>query len=115
MYSVNTIPPIELVRSGRFRTGLELLGAKNGNNCTFTVPGGHKFVHNPPFLSIRIYWNGLRLSYKDDYSISEGGGSGSGYDTVTLVVAPELGDHIVADYVTHDCFLPGGLLVPSES
>lgn len=86
--------------SGRFRTGLDLVGVKNGSNLTFTVPGGDKFTHNLPFLTIAVYLNGQRLRLIDDYVINESGGPGSGYDTVMLEVAPRSADKLYADYVS---------------
>lgn len=85
---------------GRLRTGQKLLGVKDGANLTFTVPFGDKFAHNLPFLSIHVFYNGVRLTLLDDYLISESGGSGTGYDSVTLLVAPVSADKVTADYVS---------------
>lgn len=90
------------VAGARFRTGLDLVGPRNGANLVFTVPGGDKFTHNLPFLTIQVYFNGQRLKLIDDFMISESGGSGSGYDTVILEVAPRTADKISADYVARD-------------
>lgn len=90
------------VATARHRTGLDLLGAKDGTNYTFTVPGGDKFTHNLPFLSIHVYLNGQRLRLLDDYLIFESGGSGTGYDTVVLEVAPIARDKVLVDYVATD-------------
>ena len=83
----------------RFRTGQGLMGVRDGVNHAFTIPGGQKFTFNLPFLAISVYVNGLRLTLLDDYVISESGGSGTGYDTVTLSDAPYANDHLTADYV----------------
>lgn len=88
--------------STRCRTGLDLVGAKNGSNLVFTVPGGDKFTHNLPFLTIQVYFNGQRLKLIDDFVINESGGPGSGYDTVILEVAPRNTDKICVDYVSLD-------------
>lgn len=88
--------------SARFRTGLDLVGPKNGSNLVFTVPPGDKFTHNLPFLSIQVYFNGQRLKLIDDYVINESGGPGSGYDTIILEVAPRVADKLAADYVALD-------------
>jgi hypothetical protein len=90
------------ISSARYRTGLDLSGARNGANLVFTAPGGDKFTHNLPFLSIQVYFNGQRLKLIDDYVILESGGSGSGYDTVVLEVAPRTSDKILADYIALD-------------
>jgi len=85
---------------GRYRTGIGLLGAKDGINSTYTTPGLEKYVHNLPYLSIAVYYNGQRLILLDDYVVIEGGGSGSGYDTIIMVISPKPGDKVYADYVT---------------
>jgi hypothetical protein len=84
---------------GRFRTGQGLIGIKNGVNHTYTTPGLEKYVHNLPFLTMQVYLNGMRLALLDDYTVSESGGPGTGYDTITLVIAPRANDHLLADYV----------------
>jgi len=84
---------------GRFRTGVSLIGIRDGSNSTFRIPGGEKFTHNLPFLTISVYVNGLRMTLLDDYVISESGGSGTGYDTVILSQPPYANDHLLVDYV----------------
>lgn len=84
---------------GRFRTGQGLVGSKDGSNLVFHTPGLEKFTHNLPYLTISVFVNGVRLMLLDDYTISESGGTGTGYDTVTLSQAPYLDDHVVADYI----------------
>ena len=84
---------------GRYRTGQNLVGPKNGVNLTFTTPGLEKYVHNLPFLTIVVYLNGMRLALLDDYVVVEGGGPGLGFDTVVLNEAPYGDDHLIADYV----------------
>lgn len=83
----------------RYRTEQGLVGTVDGVNQTFTTPSGEKFVNNLPFLSIDVYYNGLRLTLLDDYSLAESGGAGTGYDTVILALAPIVGDHLLADYI----------------
>lgn len=84
---------------GRYRTGQGLLGDKDGVNLVFTTPSSENFVHNLPFLSIQLYFNGQRLTLLDDYMVSESEGSGTGFDTITMMVAPKPGDHLTADYI----------------
>jgi hypothetical protein len=83
----------------RFRTEQGLVGPKNGSNLTFTTPSGDKFVNNLPFLTIAVYYNGLRLQLLDDYMLSESGGLGTGFDTVLLAYPPVSPDNLLADYV----------------
>jgi hypothetical protein len=103
MYLVN-FPALQnlqqqFIATDRFRTAQSLLGVKNGSNFIFRVLGTDKFTHNLPFLSIHVYFNGVRLTLLDDFTISESGGSGTGYDTVILEVAPRIKDKVFADYV----------------
>lgn len=87
------------VAAARFRTGQQLSGPKDGANVLFTVPTGDKFTHNLPFFSVKVYWNGVRLTLLDDYLVAESGGYGTGYDTVVLEVPPLPWDHLLVDYV----------------
>jgi hypothetical protein len=73
-----------------------LLGVKNGVNLVFTTPDD--FVHVVSGETIRVFYNGQRLLESEDYVISESGGMGSGYDTVTMFVAPRIDDKLTADY-----------------
>jgi len=84
---------------GRYRTGQGLIGLKDRVNATFKVPGTEKYVHNLPFLSIQVYFNGVRLVLLDDYMVIESGGAGTGYDTIVLGVPPRPNDHLTADYI----------------
>ena len=90
------------IATARFRTGSGLVGTQNGSNVVFTVPGGDKFTHNLPFLTIQVYRNGQRYKLIEDYTISESGGAGTGYDTVTFEVPPLPDDNLLADYVATD-------------
>ena len=77
--------------------GVLLLGVINGVNTVFTT--STKFLHTVGGASIKVYMNGQRLFLTDDYTLSESGGPSSGYDTVTLLVAPRSGDKVFADYM----------------
>jgi hypothetical protein len=83
----------------RFRTGVGLIGEKNGANHTFLIPGGEKFVHNLPFLTISVYVNGLRMAILDDFVILESGGTGTGFDLVIFSQVLYQDDHLTSDYV----------------
>jgi hypothetical protein len=88
------------IAADRYRVGQNLIGAKDGVNVQFTTPGSEKFAHNLPFFDISVIFNGSRLALLDDYLVSESGGSGTGYDTVILLVPPPLpDDHLLADYI----------------
>lgn len=79
------------------RIGVALLGVVDGANDSFST--STPFVHTAQ-RTIALYLNGVRLSESaGDYVSSESGGPGTGYDTVTLVEAPRVGDVLRADYV----------------
>jgi len=81
----------------RFRYQDELTGTKNGVNAIFTT--AEDFVQG----TIQIYWNGVRLfeGVALDYTTSESGGVGTGFDTVTFTAGkmPVVTDFLAADYV----------------
>lgn len=87
------------IQISRFRTAQNLSGVKDGTNLVFHTPGTDKFAHNLPFLDVTVYYNGVRLTLLDDYMVSESGGPGTGFDTITVTMAPYPDDHLVADYV----------------
>lgn len=81
--------------TGRFKYGVPLIGDVDGLNMTFLSPD--VFVST----SLRVHYNGQKLheGITEDYVISESGGVGTGYDTVTLNVAPVSGDRVTANYI----------------
>ena len=87
------------IATARYRTGSGLIGVQNNTNVVFSIPNGDKFTHNLPFLTIQVFRNGQRLRIIDDYTISESGGSGSGYDTVIFEVPPISDDILQVDYI----------------
>ena len=101
MYQLNLLPASNVITTNRWRTSQKLVGAKDGLNMTYLLPSGDLFVHNLPQLTLELYFNGQRLNLLDDYTISESGGVGTGYDTVTfLYIAPLSFDDVSADYYT---------------
>lgn len=82
----------------KFRWNKELLGPKNGINVTFTTPD--VFIQSGETV-IRVFRNGQRLleGALSDYTVSESGGPGTGFDTVTLAVAPLGYENLTADYM----------------
>lgn len=86
----------------RHRQFVELAGVQDGVNQVFTLP--EVAVHNMPNgLQVKVYLNGLLLrpGSTRDYEVSESGGVGTGYDTVTFLngLAPKARDSLWADYV----------------
>lgn len=83
------------------RWNKELDGTKDGVNQEFTIPGGEKFIQGGENV-IRVYRNGLRqnLGTGSDYTVSESGGAGTGYDTITFIgPAPLAYEELTADYM----------------
>ena len=74
----------------------DLIGDKNKTNLVYTTPD----LFQPD--SIRVYRMGVRANRgsSDDYIISESGGLGTGYDTITFNDRPpEAGTELFADYI----------------
>lgn len=85
------------ITENKFKFNINLAGIKDGSNLVYTTP--HKFTEN----SFRYYRNGVRQrsGISNDYTISESGGVGSGFDTITLVAFPPLPwEELMADYIT---------------
>lgn len=83
------------------RQGVPLLGSVDGVNQTFSTP--EAFHRRAPYgITIAVYYNGQRLTEgaSNDYEVSESGGMGTGFDTVTLKFAPLAGDVLTADFTT---------------
>ena len=82
------------------RTGVVLAGSIDNINQVFVAPD--KFIHESGIRSVEVYYNGQRLLETDDYTVSESGGVGTGYDTVTMQIAPRSHgtniDKVWADY-----------------
>ena len=72
-------------------------GSKNGLNLTYTTP--EKFIPG----SIQLYRNGSRLMRNgpaSDFSVTESGGLGTGYDTITLsAFPPKSNENLFSDYL----------------
>ncbi len=65
---------------------IQLVGVVDGVNTIFTIPSG-TWIQEAPYKII-VYKNGVRQRLADDYFISESGGPGTGYDTITFTVPP---------------------------
>jgi hypothetical protein len=73
------------IRENRRFFHQELVGSKNGSNDTFKT--NNKFKHENPHWE-SVYINGSLLLPNVNYSTTESGGVGSGYDTIVLSVPP---------------------------
>jgi len=89
------------------RTAFALVGPKDAFNRVFrTTP--YAFIHDPLVSgkTISVWHNGRRLVYTPtgdpsagDYSVSESGGVGTGYDTINLLTFAPVGrSSLVADF-----------------
>lgn len=69
-------------------------GSINGVNLNFSTPTD--FLED----SIRVYRNGQRQTHGSDYTVSESGGVGTGFDRITFdaLCTPVSGDVLTADY-----------------
>jgi len=103
MYLINylSLQVVEtlFIHASRYRAAQNLVGLRDGSNLVFTTPAQELYLHNLPFFTIAVYYNGVRLTLLDDYMVVEGGGSGTGFNTVVLNQAPFSDDHLFADYV----------------
>lgn len=86
------------LRRADIRTAIDLIGTKNQINHVFTTP--EKFVHlSGNSIKIKIYRNGQRQFLHGDYEVSESGGSGTGFDTITFYKPPRFFESLVCDYI----------------
>lgn len=85
-----------------WRQEVQLIGAKNNSNRAFMTPFGDKFIegeYEDNEFHIIVEHNGRRLIQNCDFIISESGGIGTGYDTITFIsFVPNPRSEIVADY-----------------
>ena len=79
---------------------IKLVGIIDGNNTIFKIPLGF-WIQSCPYKII-VYKNGVKQAMGDDYYISESGGPGTGYNTITMTLPPNAiplpVDILTADY-----------------
>ncbi len=85
-----------------FHQNMPLIGAKNGLNRFYTTPG---FFINGMYLGseyrIEITHNGRKLDPGVDYTVSESGGAGTGFNSITfLQFSPLAGSRLLCNYVS---------------
>ena len=78
----------------------QLIGVIDGVNNIFTVP--NVFLQTTEY-QISVYYNGVRQELSVDYMVAEGGGPGSGYNTVIFNNPPDPGSS--SSYVTADYYV----------
>lgn len=93
------LTPFQL--AAHLRQDEQLIGATNGANITFILPNGDKAINQEPGAKVKVYYNGQRLHEggTNDFTVSESGGAGTGFDTVLLQFSPLSGDLVSADYI----------------
>jgi len=79
----------------KVREGIPLTGMYDGSNISFTTP--EPFIQTSG-ANIKVYLNGQRLRAANDYVVSESGGPGTGFDTVTVATPPKSYESLIADY-----------------
>ena len=87
------------------REDIELIGLKNGINRTFYT--SEKFLNgillSGDQMHIKVFHNGRALYEGVDYSITESGGIGTGYDTIYIFsFAPEEQSLLYATYAINN-------------
>jgi hypothetical protein len=90
------MPVARLLIDALSRYEIDLIGPKNGFNLVYTLPEYFEDV------SIRFYRNGVRQNrgIGDDFVVSESGGPGTGFDTITILGdAPLDEETLFADYI----------------
>jgi hypothetical protein len=84
-----------------FKQGIELIGIKNSSNRVFTTP--EAFINGTfgsNIFRILLRHNGRVLVLGIDYTVSESGGIGTGFDTITFIsFKPKSKSELFADYV----------------
>ncbi len=100
---VNGLEVIAAVSNPPYRwvQEVDLIGTKNGSNRTFTSPDKflNGFFTDGSYFHIQVKHMGKDLYETIDYTISESGGPGTGYDTIHIrAFAPKKGDVLKASY-----------------
>ena len=90
-----------LAGSLTIRQNAPMVGDIDGVNKVFVVPFGDKAIISSPGTTIAVKINGV--DYLDgagnDYTLSESGGVGTGFDTITLLhFAPSVGSNVTTTY-----------------
>jgi hypothetical protein len=75
----------------KFRFYRVLVGTIDGVNDTFTLPSGDKARNNDPGFMVQVVLNGQELypGAARDFTVSESGGAGTGFDTVVFAEPPK--------------------------
>lgn len=86
----------------KFKSNVPLIGDYDGTGRHYHVQNNEKFINNSGLNfenKIQIYHNGRLLIENEDYTLSESGGTGTGFDTIYIFsFAPGPGSSLVASY-----------------
>ena len=93
------LTPFQL--AAHLRQDEQLIGVTDGANITFILPNGDKAINQSTGAKILVKYNGQALHEggSNDFTVTESGGAGTGFDTVLLEFSPLSGDLISADYI----------------
>ena len=80
----------------------DLTAQATGATTIFVLNAGAKAYHSlVSDIQIWVHVNGVRQreGALNDYSVTESGGAGTGFDTITFTYTPDAGDHILVDFL----------------
>jgi len=80
----------------------DLTAQATGSTAIFVLNSGAKGFHSlTADILFHIHVNGVRQleGIVNDFTVSESGGAGTGFDTITFTYLPESGDHILVDFL----------------
>jgi len=83
--------------SERIRERVELTGALDGVNRTYSIPDVQGAIHVPPKRQVKV-WHGTRMVQPSEFDVTEA--SPGVVTAVTLIFAPHSTGKVYADYVT---------------
>lgn len=88
------------VALGDRRDYIALVGDVDGVNSTFSIPGGEK-ARFEGSIQPYVWNNGQRQEIGEDVVLSESGGAGTGFDTITFAAEciPRPGDKPRIDFL----------------
>jgi hypothetical protein len=98
------VRPISLAELAKYRLPRKnavVIGLINSINTVYTLPFGDKAIVEATGVTIEVKYNGQDLldGVGNDVLLSESGGGGTGFDTITFInFAPVAGDRVTTSY-----------------
>lgn len=80
----------------------DLTAQVDGVATSFTLTSGGKAFNDPAKqVVMNIYLNGQRqvVGGTEDYTLSESGGAGTGFDTISFTYTPRSADRLIVNYL----------------